>query len=280
MNDFRNESPVLDSLRENSYLISLASNFGEEVEKLSENGPTVKLWIQYFKMVNLMKEFINAQQSGDWSAHIDCVKRMIPYFHASGHFPYAKPSQLYVQDMMELSSKMTADEYHKFTKCVYFTIRGSDHYWSGVVISKWIVEISATHDICGSLKEFCGILFSSEQHVDFSMTHITRNTANIGKLAAWFDNHPTFLIMIGIMSIATGVLGYCTIINCYEAVTVGKQAMGKIEGIPFSGITLSQKDRALPLSSVTSSIKIQNDTVVIDPFLLFQRIAISKKNGL
>ncbi|KAJ8881583.1 hypothetical protein PR048_018067 [Dryococelus australis] len=35
-------------------------------------------------------------------------------------FPYAKSSQLYVQDMMDLSSKMTADGYHKFTKCGYF----------------------------------------------------------------------------------------------------------------------------------------------------------------
>ncbi|KAJ8872015.1 hypothetical protein PR048_028355 [Dryococelus australis] len=33
-------------------------------------------------------------------------------------------------------------------------------------------------------------------------------------------------------------------------------------------------DRALPLSSVSSSIKIENDTVAMDPFLLFQRISI------
>ncbi|KAJ8892626.1 hypothetical protein PR048_005207 [Dryococelus australis] len=101
-------------------MISLASKFGE-VEKLDKNVPTAKLWIQYFKM------FINAEQPGDWSAHINCVKKMIPYIHALGHFPYAKST-----DIMDLLSKMTADEYHKFTKCGYFTIRLSDCYWLGV----------------------------------------------------------------------------------------------------------------------------------------------------
>ncbi|KAJ8883212.1 hypothetical protein PR048_015052 [Dryococelus australis] len=46
-----------------------------------------------------------------------------------------------------------------------------------------------------------------------------------GKLAVWFDNHPPFS-RSEIMSIATGVVGDSTIINCCEAVTVGKQAMG------------------------------------------------------
>ncbi|KAJ8891964.1 hypothetical protein PR048_004529 [Dryococelus australis] len=109
----------------------LASKFGE-VEKRDENGPIAKLWNQYFKIVNLMEELINAEWPGDWSPHIDCVKRMIPYFHGSGHFPHAKSSQLYVQDMMDLSSKMTAGEYHKFTKCDYFTMGGLDCYWLGV----------------------------------------------------------------------------------------------------------------------------------------------------
>ncbi|KAJ8889207.1 hypothetical protein PR048_008705 [Dryococelus australis] len=122
---------------------------------------------------------------------------------------------------------------------------------SDSVISKWFVEMRATHDICTSLEEFCGVLFSSfEQHADFSMTGIT-STADSGKLEAWLDNHPPFLIMSEIMSIATGGVGECTINNCSETITIGKQAMGKIDGIPFS--------------------------VAIDPFLPFQRISISKK---
>ncbi|KAJ8881582.1 hypothetical protein PR048_018066 [Dryococelus australis] len=131
---------------------------------------------------------------------------------------------------------------------------------SNSVISKWIVEMSVTHDISASVVFFS--LFSFEQHVDFSMTRITRNITDIGKLAAWFNNNPPFSIMSEII----------TIINFCEAVTIGKleQVMGKIEGIPFS-------DRALPLSSVTSSINIQHDTVAIDPFLLFQRIYTSIK---
>lgn len=78
------------------------------------------------------------------------------------------------------------------------------------------------------------------------------------------------------MSIATGVVGDKTI-TCYNAVTVGKLAMAKMVNSPFSDIKLSRKDRALPLSTVNSSIKINDEKVSVDPFLLFQRISINKK---
>ncbi|KAJ8869862.1 hypothetical protein PR048_028871 [Dryococelus australis] len=97
---------------------------------------------------------------------------------------------------------------------------------SDSVISKWIVEMSVTHGMCALLEEFRGVLFSpSVQHVDFRMTRITRNTTDIGKLAAWFRSHSLFPIMEGIMSIAPGVVEDCTIINCYEVVTTGKQTL-------------------------------------------------------
>ena len=43
----------------------------------------------------------------------------------------------------------------------------------------------------------------------------------------------------------------------------------------FSNIKLSRKDRALPLSTVSSSIKINDEKISVDPFLLFRRISIS-----
>lgn len=76
------------------------------------------------------------------------------------------------------------------------------------------------------------------------------------------------------MSIATGVVGDKTII-CYDAVTIGKRAMAKMVGKSFVDIKLSRKDRALPLEAMTCSIKITDETVVIDPLLIFQRICIN-----
>lgn len=175
--NFMDETPSIDMLKDNQQLASIATKFGEELEKNSAQGHTSKLWVQYFHMVSLMKDYIQAERSGDWHGHLDCVKRMVPYFHAAGHFPYAKSCHLYLQDMMSLSSKMTAEEYHKFVDCGYFTMRRSDRFWSGIwsdmtiettlmrgfksnagvtrgrgttdsVISKWVVGMSATNDIC------------------------------------------------------------------------------------------------------------------------------------
>jgi len=56
---------------------------------------------------------------------------------------------------------------------------------------------------------------------------------------------------------------------------VGKQAMAKIVNSTFSNIKLTQKD--LPPSTVNSSVQINDEKIPVDPFLLFQRISISKK---
>ncbi|KAJ8896299.1 hypothetical protein PR048_001643 [Dryococelus australis] len=42
-------------------------------------------------------------------------------------------------------------------------------------------------------------------------------------------------------------------------------------------VKLSQKDQAPPLASMTYSVKVRDDKVVVDPFLIFQRISITKQ---
>lgn len=145
-------------------------------------------------------------------------------------------------------------------------------------LSKWVVGVSATHDKCISLEEFGGVLFStSEQYADFRQAHQNKDATDIAKLKDWFEKFPPFPETRDIISIATGVVGDTTI-NCLNAVAVGKQAMAKMVNSIFSNIKLARKDRALPLSTVSSLIKINDEMVPVDPFLLFRRIFISKKN--
>jgi len=74
----------------------LHTRFNECLKNLEIRGPTSILWVQYFNMVTLMKHFVMAERIGDWKFHLQCVQKIIPYFHASGHFPYAKASHIYV----------------------------------------------------------------------------------------------------------------------------------------------------------------------------------------
>lgn len=129
---FLDKPPSLTAINEHPIVKQMTVKFGDKLQELTVNGPTAKLWIQYFRMVCLMKEYIHAERSGNWQAHLSCVKRMIPYFHAAGHFPYAKSSHLYVQDMEDLPNKMNSDEYNKFVTSGYFTMRRTDRFWSGV----------------------------------------------------------------------------------------------------------------------------------------------------
>lgn len=96
---------------------------------MEENSPTAKLWVQYFNMVSLLKKFIEAERTGDWEKHLYTIKLMIPYFHASGHFPYAKSCQIYLQSVAKLEEKMDIFEYNKFVRNGYFTIRRKDKFF-------------------------------------------------------------------------------------------------------------------------------------------------------
>ncbi|KMQ84207.1 hypothetical protein RF55_18201 [Lasius niger] len=123
---------------------------------------------------------------GNWKFHLDTIQKMLPYFHASGHFFYAKSCHLYLQDMLSLEEKMDPLEYETFTKKGYFTIRRSDKFWSGIwsdmtieqtlmrtmksigglthgrgisnsVLTMWTLGMVFLHNVCDEIEKFCGI---------------------------------------------------------------------------------------------------------------------------
>ena len=63
---------------------------------------------------------------------------MLPFFHASGHFQYAKSAHLYLQNMSNLQNIMPAEDFRRSTERGYFTIRRSDKFWSGIFSDQMI----------------------------------------------------------------------------------------------------------------------------------------------
>jgi len=55
---FMDEPPSLLALNQNTQLKKLSEKFGATMELLRSKGPTAQLWVQYFKMVSLMKEYM------------------------------------------------------------------------------------------------------------------------------------------------------------------------------------------------------------------------------
>lgn len=81
-------SVVLVADQEECYK-ELAEKFENQLIKFEQRGSTAKLWVQYFRMVTLVKQFIEAERMGNWNLHLDTIQKMLPYFHASGHFLFA-----------------------------------------------------------------------------------------------------------------------------------------------------------------------------------------------
>lgn len=57
-------------------------------------------------MVTVALDFVRAERLGLFKEHLDAVRKMLPYFHARGHFLYAKSAHLYLQDMLKLEENM------------------------------------------------------------------------------------------------------------------------------------------------------------------------------
>lgn len=311
---------------ENSAILAILDNFGtdnfqieetcmdsillklkEKLHELEENGPTAKLWVQYFRMVSILKHFVEAEKSGNWQLHLQSINDMLPYFHASGHFNYAKVCHLYLQDMMQLESRLSPTEYDKFVTKGFFTIRRSHKFWSGIwsdmtieqvlmrsmkaegglsrgrgisdgTLARWIAAMPIAVDISHQIEEFCGVSFTStDQHVDSTNSRRMRDNIDVQKFGEWFDSHDPFPVGDTIMCISTGVIGYENI-NCHEAYEIGKSIMENIIGSSFKELKFQRKNRVMPLRGVNCAVKINDEQVPVNSDTIFRRIPFHMKS--
>lgn len=179
-----------------------------KLEELKARGPTAQLWVQYFEMVTIALDFIRAERLGLFKEHLDAVRKMLPYFHASGHFLYAKSAHLYLQDMLKLEENMDEQTFKNF-KNGFFTVKRTEKFNSGTwtdmvieqslmksmktdgglsrgrstqesVLCKWVYTMYATNIICEEIEKFCNIfLDSTDQHVD---SRVKRDNIDVNKL--------------------------------------------------------------------------------------------------
>lgn len=216
-------------------------------------------------MVTLLKHFIEAERMGNWQLHLDTIQRMLPFFHASGHFLYAKSCHLYLQDMLTLETRMDPAEYERFTIQGHFTIRRSGKFWSGVwtdmtieqtlmwsmktigglthgrglsesVLTKWTLGMTSVHNVCQEIEDFCGVLFdTTDQHVDMRESRIQRDSVDLAKLMTWFQNHNPFPRIDEIRSISTGIVGDNRI-NCHLPQELGTVNLNSIVDNNFNDV--------------------------------------------
>ncbi|XP_031335335.1 uncharacterized protein LOC116165167 isoform X2 [Photinus pyralis] len=288
----------------------LVSKFKDKLEQFTNLGPTAKLWSQYFQMVTLILTFIDAERTGNWTLHLETIHDMLPYFHSSGHFLYAKCCHLYLQDMMELQNTMPPNEFKAFTLQGGFTIRRSNKFrcgtWSDMcieqelmkhmkssggltrgrgtsdaILSRWTLGMATYRKICDAVERFSGIDFaSSEQHIDTRESSQTRDNIDAKKMMEWFHQHPPFQKTAELISLSTGVMGDEKI-NCHLSREEGVKCIDKmlaIAGNNFESVKFKRRDRVLSLATMKSSIIVHDQSVVVNPTTLFQRMSIAKES--
>lgn len=283
----------------------IKQKFIKQIGFLKKRGPTSQLWMQYWEMISIVKDFIRAERSGDWDLHLSTVQRMIPYFHASGHFLYAKSAHLYLQDMRKLKGTINDDyEFTRFTSDGFFTIRRSHKFWSGVwsdmiieqflmrsiktqgglthgrglsesVLTTFVLTMIILVDVCNEMESFCNVSFATtEQHVDSREYRLKRDVADLEKLLSFFNIYDPFPETDKITSIFSGIVGNDTI-NCHLAYEEGVKSLKTIVGNNFGNVKFQRKKKVRSLKTIQSSLKVNGETVAIDPLLLFQRISLN-----
>lgn len=59
----------------------------ERIKKVKcalSNQRAAQLWLVYMEMVAVLRKFIKAERLGDWTAHLQALNEMLPYFGSIG----------------------------------------------------------------------------------------------------------------------------------------------------------------------------------------------------
>ena len=89
--------------------------------------------LQYMDMMDILRRFIKAEQTGNWDLHVHTVRKMLPYFLAAGHRLYGKSAYVYLNNMLELESQHHG--VHTSFKLGKHVIRRNDRYRPFIGIS-------------------------------------------------------------------------------------------------------------------------------------------------
>ncbi|GFS12137.1 hypothetical protein ElyMa_004851800 [Elysia marginata] len=57
---------------------------------------TAKIWLQYLKMLGILRKFLRAERTGNWHLHLMAMKEMLPFLAASDHDLYTKSVYIFI----------------------------------------------------------------------------------------------------------------------------------------------------------------------------------------
>ncbi|KAJ8685596.1 hypothetical protein QAD02_021389 [Eretmocerus hayati] len=305
------ENPDFDviSAMNSEVLRSMTEKFLIACEDLRKRSPTAELWIQYFSFGILLFKIVESYKRGDWNLLMETLQHTLPLFHATAHLNYAKATHLFLQKMLSLEEIMDPMEYDLYTRKQYFTVRRRNIVCSGNppdltieqvfmrtmkvagglthgrgvsegVIARWIMSMIVLTEVTYAVEFFCSHGYAgSEQFSDDREASIKRDAQDLVKITDYMNSHNPFDITDTqlVVSISTGLCGDSRV-NCHQVLKVGHSLLTGTFNKKYKDIHLKRKSKIISIAAAQSSIPVENDTVVIDPTLLFQRLSMIIEN--
>ena len=289
----------------NTHTVSQLTHIIDGITKeFATESRTGKLWVNYITQVQMIRLFIYAERTGDLDLHMYCITQMIPIFHASGHFAYAKSSRRYLDIMRKLPSIMLEDQYEQFSQAGYFTIRRCHRFWSGNFTdqtieqdlmrqlkapgglahgrgltastqAKFVHTMPKCTPICNDLEEFCNVHTSTtDQHTDLRASASSRDSADFTLIYDWLSDHSPFAFPTtdGLVNISNGVVAESSA-NAEQAYELGKTIAEDITGKTFGEVKLKRSHRVTSISAASNAIAVRGKEVEINSELLLLRVS-------
>ena len=102
-----------------------------ETKKQSmKDSRTATLWLQFMKMMQILRKFLKGERLGIWDLHVQAMYEMLPYLAASGHNLYTKSLHIYLQYITKLP-ETSPEVFRHFNEGLH-VVRRSDRLWAGL----------------------------------------------------------------------------------------------------------------------------------------------------
>lgn len=264
---------------------------------------TAKLWLMYLSLVAILRTFIRAGRTGNWTLYLQALKEMLPFLAASGHHNYTKSLVLYLNKMVKLQDTHP----HVYSKFVdgLFVLRRSENYWAGIysdlyieqVLMKnikavggltrgrgfeqstsliWVLSTPACGEVNRAMTEVTGLqdIKEEEVHKDRSAARMTRDAKDLQTILNYFSERKPFSQDSTVLrSLSSGVIANKSV-NVEEAESVGHALLKSMQGKSVAEHKFCKKDQATTLAASTY-IAVEGECLEIDPKQLFQRLLVA-----
>ena len=288
------------------FIKGIGKKVARKLQAVESTGKTQKLWMEYHRMVTVTKTFIRAERLTDFKLHLKSVAIMLPSFAASGHGQYAKAARLALEHVLKFGPQVKLFFYH----CGHHTVKYSIYEWGGtwtdMTIEQtlmrfaksagglsrgrlrnesaqklWLLTLNHCALIHKNINERIDTIKSTTyEHKDLQPARITKDFECFEKLLTWFestaleDTDPNKLV-----SFSTGKICDDGVVNSHESRKVGIQIHKMLDGGNFTD-KISLKMKCKNFSALKKKVNINNKHVVLEPYKLFNRLAIVSQRQL